>query len=114
MPDRVTELARLNEGLDFAQADAVQYFVDERDRQMRERANRDIATARESDERKSNFLAVLSHELRNPLAPILNALHILTRTEPRTEQAAGATQVIQRQTQHLTRLVDDLLDISRI
>jgi PAS domain S-box-containing protein len=69
---------------------------------------------RESDRRKTEFLATLSHELRNPLAPIQNALWLLDRAEPRGEQAARARQIIQRQVGHLGRLVDDLLDVTRI
>ncbi len=69
---------------------------------------------REMDQRKNEFLAMLSHELRNPLAPIRNSVYILERTAPGSEQARRARQVIDRQTQHLTRLVDDLLDVTRI
>lgn len=68
----------------------------------------------EADRRKNEFLAVLSHELRNPLSPIRNALYILERTDPGTEQATRARAVIERQVTHLTRLVDDLLDLTRI
>jgi PAS domain S-box-containing protein len=62
--------------------------------------------------RKDEFLAVLAHELRNPLAPITNAVELLRRGD--AGEAAWATDVIDRQAQHLRRLVDDLLDISRI
>jgi PAS domain S-box-containing protein len=72
------------------------------------------AQLRESDRRKSAFLAVLSHELRNPLAPIANAIHLLEHVPPGSEQAIRARAVIQRQTAQLTRLVDDLLDLTRI
>jgi PAS domain S-box-containing protein len=65
---------------------------------------------READRRKSEFLATLSHELRNPLAPIRYALELLDR-EP---GLAKPRQVIERQLAHLVRLVDDLLDITRI
>jgi PAS domain S-box-containing protein len=69
---------------------------------------------READRRKDEFLAMLAHELRNPLAPILHAVQILRRLEPATPEQAWCEEVIERQTAHLTRLVDDLLDISRI
>ena len=72
------------------------------------------AQLRESDRRKSAFLAVLSHELRNPLAPIANAVHLLARVPPGGEQALRARDVIERQTAQLGRLVDDLLDLTRI
>jgi PAS domain S-box-containing protein len=68
----------------------------------------------EADRRKNQFLAVLSHELRNPLAPIRNSLYVLDRAEPGGEQARRAQAVIDRQVAHMTRLVDDLLDVTRI
>jgi PAS domain S-box-containing protein len=69
---------------------------------------------READRRKSQFLAVLSHELRNPLAPIRNSLYLLACAQPGSEQAGRAIEVIDRQARHLTHLVDDLLDATRI
>lgn len=66
------------------------------------------------DRRKSDFLAVLSHELRNPLAPIRNGLHVLERTAPGSPQYERARTVIRRQLDHVVRLVDDLLDVTRI
>jgi PAS domain S-box-containing protein len=69
---------------------------------------------READRRKTEFLGVLSHELRNPLAPIRNGIFLLERLPPHTPQAARARQAIRRQTEHLTRLIDDLLDVTRI
>ncbi len=68
----------------------------------------------EADRRKNEFLGMLSHELRNPLAPIRNSLYILARATPGGEQALRAMRVIERQVQHTTRLVDDLLDVTRI
>jgi PAS domain S-box-containing protein len=69
---------------------------------------------READRRKNDFLAVLSHELRNPLAPIRNSTYILERAAPGGSQAKRAIEVIDRQTGQLARLVDDLLDVTRI
>jgi PAS domain S-box-containing protein len=69
---------------------------------------------READERKSEFLAVLSHELRNPLAPIKNSLYLLGHLPPGASGAEHAKAVIDRQVDHLSRLVDDLLDLTRI
>jgi PAS domain S-box-containing protein len=69
---------------------------------------------READRRKDAFLAVLSHELRNPLAPIRNALFLLRRPDAGPEQASRSIAVIERQVSQLTRLVEDLLDLSRI
>ncbi|MBI5545166.1 MAG: PAS domain S-box protein, partial [Deltaproteobacteria bacterium] len=66
----------------------------------------------EADRRKNEFLAVLSHELRNPLAPIRNSVFILDRAAPGGEQARHAREVIDRQVHHITRLIDDLLDVT--
>lgn len=82
-----------------------------RDIEERKRAE---AALRESDRRKDEFLAMLAHELRNPLAPIRNAvavLHTVDDAEPRVQLARD---IVGRQVQHLARLVDDLLDVSRI
>jgi PAS domain S-box-containing protein len=68
----------------------------------------------EADRRKTEFLAVLSHELRTPLAPIRNSIYLLEHGAAASEPAMRARQVIRRQTEHLTRLVDDLLDVTRI
>jgi signal transduction histidine kinase len=68
----------------------------------------------EADRRKNDFLAVLSHELRNPLAPIRNSLYILDRAAPGGEQARRALAVIDRQATQLSNLVNDLLDVTRI
>jgi PAS domain S-box-containing protein len=70
--------------------------------------------AREADRRKDEFLAMLSHELRNPLAPIRNAVSVLRLRGADAETVAWARDVLERQSGHLTRLVDDLLDASRI
>ncbi|HEV8553448.1 MAG TPA: response regulator [Casimicrobiaceae bacterium] len=66
------------------------------------------------DRRKDEFLAMLAHELRNPLAPISNAVHILQVSEKDPAKFKWATEVIGRQLTQLVRLVDDLLDVSRI
>lgn len=68
----------------------------------------------EADERKDRFLAILSHELRNPLNPIRSAVAVLRHTNSDAEQAVIARDVIDRQVRHMARLLDDLLDISRI
>jgi PAS domain S-box-containing protein len=69
---------------------------------------------READVRKDEFLAVLSHELRTPLTPIRNSVAVLDRAEPGSEVARAALRVIDRQSEHLRRLIDDLLDVTRI
>jgi signal transduction histidine kinase/DNA-binding response OmpR family regulator len=68
----------------------------------------------EQDRRKNEFLAMLSHELRNPLAPITNAIHVLQAADADARKVAWAKDVIGRQVKQLSRLVDDLLDVSRI
>ena len=68
----------------------------------------------EAGHRKDEFLAMLAHELRNPLAPIRNAVQILKRTPSDEARTAWCRDVISRQVDQLTRLVDDLLDVSRI
>jgi two-component system CheB/CheR fusion protein len=76
----------------------------------------EVANARleESDRRKNEFLATLSHELRNPLAPIKNSLYVLDRAAPGGEQAARARAIIDRQVTQLSNLVDELLDVTRV
>jgi signal transduction histidine kinase len=68
----------------------------------------------EADRRKTEFLATLAHELRNPLAPISNALQLLQRAADRPDLQAQARGIIERQLRQMVRLVDDLLDVSRI
>jgi PAS domain S-box-containing protein len=80
--------------------------------QERERALNDL---REVDRRKDEFLAMLSHELRNPLGPILNAVEVLEHLEPGDEHLAPQNrEIIARQAKHMKRLLDDLLDVSRV
>ncbi len=66
------------------------------------------------DRRRDEYLSMLSHELRNPLAPIRTAAHVLDLVDGNSEQAARAKAIIKRQTTHLARLVDDLLDVTRV
>jgi signal transduction histidine kinase/DNA-binding response OmpR family regulator len=68
----------------------------------------------EADQRKNEFLAMLAHELRNPLAPIRNALHILKLPGAQAQVTSAARDMMERQVSHMTRLIDDLLDVSRI
>ena len=68
----------------------------------------------EANRRKDEFLAMLAHELRNPLAPILNALYLLRREKVVSAAQEEAAGIIDRQVRQIIRLVDDLLDISRI
>ncbi len=85
------------------------------DRIASQRALRDAnERLKDADRRKDEFLAVLSHELRNPLAPIQNSLYVLDRIPPGGDQARRSLEVIRRQAGHLSRIVDDLLDVTRI
>ncbi len=68
----------------------------------------------EADRRKNEFLAMLAHELRNPLAPIRNAVHIMQSNDVTQPTMNWARDVIGRQADHMARLIDDLLDVSRI
>jgi signal transduction histidine kinase len=76
-----------------------------------QRARAEVAL-READKQKDEFLAMLGHELRNPLAPISTAVHLLKLKGK--EDVAREVSVIERQSRHIERLVDDLLDVSRI
>jgi PAS domain S-box-containing protein len=69
---------------------------------------------READRRKDEFLAMLAHELRNPLAPLSNSLQILRLTEDLPPAVEHVRDIMQRQVDHMVRLVDDLLEVSRI
>jgi signal transduction histidine kinase len=73
-----------------------------------------VQTIRDADRRKDEFLATLAHELRNPLAPVRNAVEILNRLDLRDPHLERCRTIIDRQVRQLTRLVDDLLDVSRI
>jgi len=79
----------------------------------RDRLRAELAL-KEADRRKDEFLAILAHELRNPLAPIRYAVEVMSRASADASAIAWSRDVIERQVLHLTELVDDLLDISRI
>jgi PAS domain S-box-containing protein len=69
---------------------------------------------RQADTRRNEFLAMLGHELRNPLAPITNAVRLLERVGDDPDRRLHAVEILRRQSQHMARLVDDLLEVSRI
>jgi PAS domain S-box-containing protein len=69
---------------------------------------------KEADRLKDEFLAMLAHELRNPLAPIRNALHVLRQPGAASDTAARVREMAERQVKHMARLLDDLMDVSRI
>jgi signal transduction histidine kinase/ActR/RegA family two-component response regulator len=82
-------------------------------REAAERARAEEAL-REANRRKDEFIAVLGHELRNPLAPLSMAMDVLKQAESRPELIKSVRPMMRRQVDHLTRLVNDLLDVSRI
>jgi PAS domain S-box-containing protein len=81
-------------------------------RDMTER--RRIEALQEADRQKNEFLAVLAHELRNPLAPIRNALYVIGRPDAGPGEIARAQAIAERQVRHMAKLLDDLLDVSRV
>lgn len=90
-------------------------FRDITERKQAEDQLRELAAnLSEANRRKNEFLAVLAHELRNPLAPIRNALQIMRLAEGNGETVKFASEIMERQVDHMVRLVDDLLDLSRI
>ena len=85
--------------------------VDAEREEIRERL---MVGLEEADRRKNRFLATLAHELRNPLAPVRNAVHLLRVRGNPDRDVTWAHAVIDRQVDHLTRLIEDLMDVSRI
>jgi PAS domain S-box-containing protein len=83
-------------------------------RESEERARGALAIARQADREKDDFLALLAHELRNPLAPIRTAVQLLKMRKQPDAEDHRLHGVIDRQVQHLVRMVDDLLDVSRV
>lgn len=123
------EVMAVGLALDEAIGASVARYVESREgyvRQMeRERAEREkqveaarlrqqAEALREEARRREAFLATLGHELRNPLGPIRNAVHLLRQVEGNAERVGWAKDVIERQAQHMTRLVEELLEVSRI
>jgi len=96
--ERTSELARTNEVLSS---------------EIAERKRMELAL-RENDRHKDEFLAMLAHELRNPLAPILHALHVLKKYDHSEPTVVWGHNLIERQINHTSRLLDDLLDVARI
>ena len=90
---------------------------DSLDRRVTERTNRlelREAELRDANRRKDEFLATLAHELRNPLAPVRNAIQLLRLKGQATPELQWSTEVMDRQIQAMSRLIDDLMDVSRI
>jgi signal transduction histidine kinase len=102
---------------DVLRSKANVFFELERQRQQIAQQNDSLKTyasaLQEADARKDEFLAILAHELRNPLAPLANGLNVLA-ANPEAEKAAQVRAMMERQLAHLVRLIDDLMDVSRI
>jgi PAS domain S-box-containing protein len=100
-----------------AATDALREAYDDLEKRVKERtaeltaANEEL---QEADRQRNEFLAMLAHELRNPLAPVRNALQILRLSDTQPATAEWARAMIDRQIGHLARLIDDLLDMSRL
>jgi signal transduction histidine kinase len=128
-PLLLREILALNLAFDEAIAASVGMYVSNREEAVR-RAERELVererhaeaerlrlqaeALQEADRRKDEFLAVLGHELRNPLAPIRNVVEVFKAQPPNAGTVQWATGVIERQVRHMGRLVDDLLDVTRI
>jgi signal transduction histidine kinase/ActR/RegA family two-component response regulator len=83
-------------------------------RQLEDDLRRLASELSEAGRRKDEFLAMLAHELRNPLAPVLTGLQVLRMTADNREQVLDASEMMERQVRQMVRLIDDLLDVSRI
>ncbi|HEX5269723.1 MAG TPA: response regulator [Gemmataceae bacterium] len=97
-----------------AQAEGERADLLRREQVARAEAERLLAEVREADRKKDEFLATLAHELRNPLSPIMNAVHLLRQPRLDAPTAERVWRMLERQVRHMVRLVDDLLDVSRI
>ena len=95
------------------QRDDLQARAEENGRLLKE-TRQQAAALRETDRRKDEFLAILAHELRNPLAPISNSVSILASDKLPVKVRDEALQMMERQVKQMVRLVDDLMDVSRI
>ncbi|HEY3357922.1 MAG TPA: ATP-binding protein [Polyangia bacterium] len=108
--DWVTLIGTVALARDFAERKRREEALDESDRRQREL----VEALQEAERRKDEFLAMLSHELRNPLAAISTSGYVLGKAAPGSDHARRAHAVIERQTRHLARIVDDLLDLTRV
>jgi signal transduction histidine kinase len=114
-PLRVREIMALGVCIDDAIAASIAAYVRYRDETVINAERERAAVLEEVSRHKDEFMAVLGHELRNPLAPILTAVKIIQSVAPSDQRALlSASAVIERQSRHLVRLVDDILDVARI
>lgn len=109
LAERSAEKHRAQRALQKANAE-----LEQRVRERTEKLARSEEALRQANRRKDEFLAMLGHELRNPLAPIRNAVEVMRRPGAPDSALVRVRDIIDRQVDHLARLVDDLLDMSRI
>ncbi len=83
-------------------------------KQLEAELRRQAAELAEANRRKDEFLAMLSHELRNPLAPVLNSVHVLRQAPNDPSMVEYAGSMVERQVRHMARLIDDLLEVTRL
>ena len=96
-------------------AASIAAYVANRDQEVRAIEREGIEALHDAQRRKDNFLAIVVHELRNPLSPIVNATHALSIALPEpAPQVAESLRIIDRQSRHLTRILDDLTDLTRL
>ena len=111
----IVEADERNRVIAILQQKAAALEAESRQRAVLEGALRNkIDELAEVDRRKDEFLAMLGHELRNPLAPVTTALQIMRIHESEPIRVARSREIVERQIEHMTRLIDDLLDVSRI
>jgi signal transduction histidine kinase/ActR/RegA family two-component response regulator len=111
------EVQAIGLALDEAIAASVAAYVRHRDaafHKLEQDLRRQAEDLREADRRKNEFLAVLAHELRNPMAPILHSVEVLKLLGPADSNVEQARDIVERQVKQMVRLVDDLLDLTRI
>jgi signal transduction histidine kinase/ActR/RegA family two-component response regulator len=109
------EMMAVTVHIDDAIAASIGTYVENRDEHIRRLDRERLQTSQETNRRKDEFIATLAHELRNSLAPIVNAINLLQLTLEEVEPTVHETvDILNRQTKHVTCLVDDLFDLSRI
>lgn len=104
------EARAIDLALDEAISASVTAYVRQSETSLREQA----AALQEADQRKTDFLAMLAHEMRNPLAPILTSIELLRLLGSQDSHVNQAREIIERQVKQMVRLVDDLLDLTRV
>ncbi len=109
-PLHFREVMAISLALDEAITVSVSAFARQSEASLREQAE----ALKEADQRKDEFLAMLAHELRNPLAPILTSLELFRLTGLSDARLLQAREIMQRQVKYMVRLIDDLLDLTRI